>query len=707
MDRRSTDENDIVNAIVLNPVTLQEEPFATTVLTPTRNFNFSIRTDYLATKKFTLGGQYRFFKTEALNQGLGSSFDLPERAFNRSSREDTVRFSLMTIASEHAVNETRLQFSRRKNEARAVTDAPAIMVQDAFNSGGNQNSLFTDNSTRDIEFTNDTTYTYKKHTLKFGFRAEGERLETFSRSNFGGTFTFFSLDQYRRVLEGVPGVRPAQFTITEGDPATELSQWEMGWFLQDDWKIANNLTLSYGIRHEFQTHLQDKLNFAPRFGITWVPDKKQMSTIRAGGGIFYNRLNSGITYDTIRLDGQHQLQYTVTGPDFFPDIPEDLTGAIARQPTIRVKDEELNAPYTMMASVGYERRLPKNIFASVNYSWQRGVHLLRTRNINAPIGIEQGEDGENMLILPFPGQGPILQYESSGFSNSHVMRTMLRTNLNPRYSLFGSYVLSSIRSDTDGAGSTPANQYDVSNEYGRAGMDARHQVFFGGSVSLPWNVRVNPMIHIMSGRPFNITIGRDNNLDTLFADRPGFGIPGEPNTVVTPFGVFKLNPLTSDAIIPRNFGEGPGMFSANLNISKTFGFGPALGGPQNRVAQGGQQSNQQGNTQANQQGRGGNRGDGGGRGNRGGGDRGGMRPGGGGPGMVAMGGGGMRGGGGGFFGGGDARRKYNMTVSISVSNLLNHTNFQGYIGTLSSPFFGTANRAARERRIDAALRFNF
>jgi hypothetical protein len=72
-----------------------------------------------------------------------------------------------------------------------------------------------------------------------------------------------------------------------------------------------------------------------------------------------------------------------------------------------------------------------------------------------------------------------------------------------------------------------------------------------------------------------------------------------------------------------------------------------------------------------------------------------------------MGGGGMRGGGGGFFGGGDARRKYNMTVSISVSNLLNHTNFQGYIGTLSSPFFGTANRAARERRIDAALRFNF
>ena len=121
VERRANDENDVVNAIVLNPVTLASEPFSTTVLTPQRNTSFSVRSDYLLTKKFTIGAQYRMSKSEALNQGLNSGFDLPERAFNRSSREDTIRFSLTTIASEHTVNETRLQFSRRSSTALALT----------------------------------------------------------------------------------------------------------------------------------------------------------------------------------------------------------------------------------------------------------------------------------------------------------------------------------------------------------------------------------------------------------------------------------------------------------------------------------------------------------------------------------------------------------------------------------------------------------
>src|SRR6185295_6810803 len=64
MERRSNDENDVVNAIVLNPVTLAPELFSTTVLTPQRNTNFSVRSDYLLTKKFTIGAQYRMFKME-------------------------------------------------------------------------------------------------------------------------------------------------------------------------------------------------------------------------------------------------------------------------------------------------------------------------------------------------------------------------------------------------------------------------------------------------------------------------------------------------------------------------------------------------------------------------------------------------------------------------------------------------------------------
>ncbi len=708
MERRSNDENDVVNAIVLNPTTLARQPFSTTVLTPSRNTNLSVRSDYLLTKKFTVGAQYRLFKTEALNQGLNSGFDLPERAFNRSSREDTIRFSLTTIASEHTVNETRLQFSRRTSNSHALTDAPAIVVQDLFSAGGNQGSLFSNNTSTNQDITNNTTYNHKKHTLKMGVNAEGERLNNFSRANFGGTFTFSSIDQYISVLAGKPDAHPEQFSITRGNPATQFSQWEMAWFAQDDWRVSPRLTLSYGLRHEFQTHLQDKMNFAPRFGVAWAPDKKSMSTIRAGGGIFYNRLDSGITYDTIRLNGENQLQFTVTEPDFFPNIPDVLTGAQTRliDPTIRVKDENLNAPYTMLSTISYERRLPHNIFSSVGYSWQRGVHLLRTRNINAPtaiilhLGVPPPDDREP--VLPFPGEGPILQYESTGFSNRHELRTSIRFAIG-KSTMFVNYVLSSTRSDVDGSGAAPANQYDLANEYGRSGLDTRHLLNIVAPLTLPWNIRLSPMINISSSRPFNIITGRDNNLDKFNTDRPAFGIPGAPGTVVTRSGVFNLNPKPGDLIIPRNFGDGPGRVTANLSFSKTFGFGGPIAPIAGRTGARGQSTDPQGTQPAQNPARQ-NRNPGG---NQRAGGTGGGRVGGGGMG----GGGGMRGGGaggGGFFGdGGGGRSKYNITLSVSANNILNHTNFPGYSGVVTSPFFGISNKALPARRIDASLRFSF
>src|SRR5262249_5213512 len=153
-------------------------------------------------------------------------------------------------------------------------------------------------------------------------------------SNFGGTFTFgqdFERDStgqiitgadgatipispielYSRVVQNIPGYRPTQFSINHGDPFIGLNQWQYGWFAQDDWKVSPRLSLSFGVPHEFQTPLQDKLNFAPRFSVAWNPDKARKSTIRAGGGIFYTYVDSGITADTIRFDGVHQQQFVV------------------------------------------------------------------------------------------------------------------------------------------------------------------------------------------------------------------------------------------------------------------------------------------------------------------------------------------------------------------------------------------------------------
>jgi hypothetical protein len=689
--RRAEEGNSIVNAVVLDPDTLQPRPFNATVLNPSINTNFDFRTDYLITKKHTLGVGYRYSKNERENQGIGT-FDLPERAFNSENREDTLRFSLTTIATEHAVNEMRLQLSRRKNLSQALNTDVAIQVLDAFNAGGNQGALFNQNQTENLDLTNNVTYNRGKHVVKFGFRAEVSQQEYINRSNFGGTFTFSSLNQYERVLRGEPGARPAQFSINRGDPFVGLSQWEMGWFVQDDWRFTDRLTLSFGLRHEFQTNLQDKLNFAPRFGLAWS-DKARKGTLRGGAGIFYTQLASNITFDTIRFDGQHQQQFTISSPNFFPNVPANPSGT-SRPPTIRAKAEDLNDPYTINANLSYERQLPWKLVGTVSYTWARGIHLLRTRNINAP------RIGEG---IPFPGQGPILQFESTGFSNRHELRFGVRKQISAKLTLFGTYALASTKGDTDGAYSQPANPFDYSGEYGRLAIDSRHQFTFVSMITLPHGFRIASHINGQTGGAFNITTGRDNNLDLSFSDRPAFANPGDAGAIVTRFGTFNPNPRPGDEIIPRNFGQGPGRFTVGMNFSKTFGFGPTRGGFGGQAANNqNNQQNQQGQNQRgdNQRQRGDNQRQRGGDNQRGGNFGGGGRGGG-------FGGGGMGGGPMGGFFGGDTPQKYNLTISVNVDNLLNSAIPRRYNGTLTSPFFGISNDFDRGRRISASLNFRF
>jgi hypothetical protein len=85
--------------------------------------------------------------------------------------------------------------------------------------------------------------------------------------------------------------------------------------------------------------------------------------------------------------------------------------------------------------------------------------------------------------------------------------------------------------------------------------------------------------------------------------------------------------------------------------------------------------------------------------------------------------GGMFGGGGGPGGANDKR--YQMTFSVNVNNLLNHANLGVPVGNLSSPLFGLARAssggfggfgpggggggggAAGNRRVELQVRFNF
>jgi Carboxypeptidase regulatory-like domain len=652
-ERERQDENAFINATVLDLATLAPQPFLNTALTPAREDEFTIRTNFLVTKKNTIGLWYDYEREVEENQGVDGGFDLPERGFDNSERRHTLRASFTSVIGAGSINEMRLSLDRRAEEAKARSEAPAIIVLDAFSSGGNQGSLFNSESRNRLDLVDNFSLTRGKHTIKTGARVEYERYKFLNRANFGGTFTFGSgferdaagnvivggdgapititpIEQYRRTLLGLPGYGPSQFSITSGDPLIALPLWEVSWFAMDDWRVSPSLTISLGARHEMETGIRDRTNVSPRLAFAWATDKDRNSALRGGAGIFYDGLEEELIFDTVLYDGVRQQQFVIDQPSFFPDIPQSFDDATRLDPALRTRSQDIDAPYVINTSIGYERKLPRGLFASIAYNWQRGVHLLRTRNINAPIP----ETG----LRPIADRGPILQYESSGVSTRHELALNLKYEFRRKLSLFGNYILSKTRSDTDGESVAPADSYNWSSEWGLASNDQRHRVTFGGSFNLPGETRFSPLIQISSGRPFNITTGRDNNGDTLFTDRPSFAALGDPEAIVTRFGVFNPNPLQGDQIVTRNLGRSPGQVSVDMNFTKTFAFGRT------------EKRDQRGK---------------------------------------------------------DEDERFKLTLGANVSNLFNKTNLSGFSGVLSSSRFDRPNRALGARRVTLTLRFSF
>ena len=755
-DKRDIDDEALVVAQVLD-ANNQIVSFNTTEAIPSRRTSFSPRIDYQINPNNTLVGRYSYAKTTRVT-GVGG-FSLPSRAYDTESTENNIQLTETAVINKTIVNETRFQFEHQSSLQNADNSIPTLEVQDAFTGGGSQvGQSHTD--TNNWELTNNTSFAVKAHSFKIGARVRWVDIDQFSPQNFGGTYTFFggsfgpalgpndqvsgglvpitSIERYRRtqvfLAQGLSGDQirllgggASQFRLSSGNPETEVKQWDFGGYAQDDWKLRPNFTLSMGLRYENQENINSNLNFAPRLGFAWSPGGQQSKTVLRGGyGVFYDRVSENLTMNTIRLNGVNQQQFTVQNPDFFPLIPSPaLLAAFAVPGSVYRLDDNIEAPYTLQGVFSVERQLPRNFTVAVSYINLRTLHVLRTRPLNAPLpgtfipGIpESGVRPLNCADFIPPDINPstrcnIFQYESSGRYHQNQFIVNLSSRLARNSTLNAYYVLQSAKSDTDGSGNLPANPYDFTTEYGRASGDIRHRFFLSGNFRAPWNISLNPFIIVQSGRPFNITLGRDINGDTLNTERPALAPAGvncsDENIKCTPFGNFKLNLVPGDVMIARNFAEGPGSTTVNLRVSKTWSFGSegrgANANQQNR--QDGQNRDGQRNTMMGGGMAGGGRGPGG--------------PGGGGPGGGgARGGfGGPGGGGGGFPGGGGGSGRYNLTFSLNFQNILNHANFANPVGNLGSRLFGQStstaggfggfgfSNPAYNRRIDAQIRFSF
>ncbi len=627
--------------------------FSFAQFTPQTRFDISPRIDLALGEKNTLTVRFQFEHNNQQEQGIGGT-DLPQNGFGTISAETTVQVSDTQILTDKIINETRFEYQRPTSTITPYSTAPEIMVQGAFTAGGSPSGTSQDTQNH-IEVQNYTSVALSKHFIRFGgrLRYTGENNTSTAQSN--GTFSYNSINSYLQ-----PSL--SDFTITAIQfPTVYTNTADVGLYAEDDWKIKPTWTFSYGIRYEAQNYIHDKDDWAPRLSTAYGLGKK--TVLRAGGGLFYDRFFINNQLTTVRNNGINQQQYTLSSRNATATTiggcnPSNPFGSAAApygcafgssRLTIQNIAGNFRAPYTAQENIGVDQQLFRNATLSVNYQYIRGVHQFQS-------------DAPNYNVTSAP-----LDYQFQ--SNGVFTQKQLIANLNVRnfhhVTFGGFYSLNFAKSDTGGITSFASVPNDLAADYGRASFDVRNRIFLYGNIVLPHLISVSPLIAYQSGSPYNITSGLDLYSDNQFNSRAVFVPAGTPSTVTQGFvksiagcGTFATpGNAGGTGQVPINYCTGPGAFTTNLRVVKTFGFGPQSGPRPDRQQQGG-----------------GQRGPGG--------------PGG-------PGGGGGRGGGGGFGGGGaSSGKRYNASFGIQAQNIFNDSDRGTPNGTLSSPSFGTSTTLA-------------
>ena len=524
--RLVSNEDAVVNALTLTG------PLVANVPTSRYATNLMGRVDVRDDGPTSVTLAYTFYDQPERDYGVGG-LRLQEQGVSRDRRGQRVQLSHTALLSDSLLNVARFSFERRADSLGSLATDPTILVKGAFVGGPSQSARF--NRETRFGLQDVATLARAAHTFKFGGEVKPRFYTFMDATNFGGTFTFSSLEDFA-------ARRAALFQIARGNPRASFAQPEAYGFFQDEMKLRPDLNLTLGLRYDWQAKVGDRNNFAPRAAVAYAPGKGK-TVLRAGAGVFYDRLDDRAIQRSLLVNGTAVSEVVIADPSFID--PLNSGSGVAAPPSVWLIAPGIQSPYLVQGSLTVERRLANNAQLSVEYQSYRGLHLFRSRNVNAPIAGE----------LPVPDFLLVRQIESSGSLRGNALITSYQGRIIKPLKVKAQYTLSRTTDDVAGLFDLPANNFDLRPERGRADFDRRHRFNFAGILDLPWQFRAASLLTLSSGAPFDITTGFDDNGDRVVNDRPlGVG---------------------------RNAGKGPGFAQLDLRLSKLFPL-PAFFGARDR-----------------------------------------------------------------------------------------------------------------------------
>ena len=487
---------------------------------------------------------------------------------------------------------------------------------------GNDNTLPSTNNITYWTWSDDVTLTKGKHLLKTGGLVEHALTSKMTTVNSRGTYNFANLAGF---LAGTPsrfqGIVPGSNLVRER-PNTLF-----GFYVQDDYRVTNALTLNLGARYEFFTvpsstggldvHIDDLLksttttvgepfvnpslrNVAPRVGFAWDLTGDGRAAIRGGTGLYYdtdNPYNSslGLTASNPPFGGTVNL----TGAGIPFPTPAFPAGAAGGALALRLVDYNIKQPYGWTYNVNVQRELVNDWGLMVGYAGSRGYHLVSSIEGNPVVPTIQA-DGSMFFpattLRRNPAWSSIDFRTSHGRSEYNSLQTSLMKRYSDGYQVQLSYTLSRAMDNNDAqlgmdsqtSSTYPTNPYEPDADWAPSIFDVTHVFAANATWELPsWRNnmalagwQVNGVVSLRTGYPFSPSIqtpnwSRSGNTAGGAEDRPNVKPGIDPKKIITgdpshwfDTSAFVLQPQGTFGNTPRNFLRGPGFENVDLSVVK-------------------------------------------------------------------------------------------------------------------------------------------
>jgi hypothetical protein len=389
-------------------------PFVAEISTPLRASNLTTRTDH----NFTDGHSGTFLYQRGRSRNLrqfGGGSRLADALQGRTRRSDALSYTDNFVFTPRFFNQLRAQVSRLapavKTEVSAARPVVLINIEDPLAPGETLNRSGTlvagassagasDRRETRVQVQDTFTILRGAHTFKLGGDVQRIRSIFIDLADASGTFDFASAADF---LANAPERFRRRF-----NNESEQKNLYAGLFAQLEWHARPNLTVTYGLRYENESILRDRNNFAPRAAVAYDPFRSGKTVVRAGAGLFYGRAllrtiddftlgGRRVFFDTDalrnpasgRLMTDSERRAFIAANLSFPSALNVDSPLVKQFGTLQTNftrrlDPRLRIPESYQMNAGFERELARGFVVEANYTFNRGIHLWREFNANAP-----------------------------------------------------------------------------------------------------------------------------------------------------------------------------------------------------------------------------------------------------------------------------------------------------------------------------------